>query len=66
MVSYTPSLTYNNQLFCPFHVFMVMHVCYKNTSKMGKELEFDLNIILDDYNLLYKKKIAFLAKSSMY
>ncbi len=33
---------------------------------MGKELEFDLNIILDDYNLLYKKKIAFLAKSSMY
>jgi hypothetical protein len=32
---------------------------------MGKELEFDLNIILDDYNLFYKKIYAFLAKSSM-
>jgi hypothetical protein len=44
---------------------MIMHVCYKTTSKMGKELEFHLNIILDDYNFFYKKNFAFLAKSSM-
>jgi hypothetical protein len=57
MVSYPPPLIYNNQLFCPFHVFMIMHVCYKNTSKMGKKLEFHLNIILDDYNLFYKRNL---------